>query len=250
MSDNRFVDLYSILDVPPDATTDVIRRQIARLYIEAQDNLEHRNFRKRFYYSEMYEVHLPNAHHSLLNEERRAAYDLALKSHLAAGGSSHTDSPRAASDAQPAAFDATLLPSLLGEEQKDDYHEQLANDLDLPQAARKPRPPTPEWARMDKQRVEMRRDLNRRELIKHELRVGSLRAALGTSFVLFTFSLLAIHFSRGALGFNRDTAIMVFIFSMVLNLLLTHWVWKNTRRKTVATLSKMPYEELLRRYSD
>jgi hypothetical protein len=45
-----FVDLYDLLDLPPGSDVATVRKRITTLYIEAQNNLDHRNFRKRFYY--------------------------------------------------------------------------------------------------------------------------------------------------------------------------------------------------------
>jgi hypothetical protein len=76
-----FVDLYDLLDMSPNSDVAAIRKRITSLYIEAQNNLEHRNFRKRFYYQELFETYLPQAHHLLLNEARRATYDGQLQAH-------------------------------------------------------------------------------------------------------------------------------------------------------------------------
>ena len=72
---DQFVDLYELLELPVNADTGTVRERINQLYLEAQRNIDHHNFRKRFYYQELFEVHLPQAHDFLLNPERRAQYD-------------------------------------------------------------------------------------------------------------------------------------------------------------------------------
>lgn len=79
LAQDQFVDLYELLEVPPDADMGRLRERINKLYLEAQRNLDHHNFRKRFYYQELFEVHLPNAHQFLLDSAQRATYDRYLK---------------------------------------------------------------------------------------------------------------------------------------------------------------------------
>lgn len=78
LSQEQFVDLYELLGVAPDSDAAAIRGQINKLYTEAQRNLDHHNFRKRFYYQELFEIHLPQAHQFLLNDAKRAEYDRCL----------------------------------------------------------------------------------------------------------------------------------------------------------------------------
>ncbi len=70
-----FVDLYNLLDLPLSSTQSELRKVISILYLEAQKNLDHRNAQKKFYYQQMYEVHLPRARFILLNDKRRPEYD-------------------------------------------------------------------------------------------------------------------------------------------------------------------------------
>jgi len=71
----EFVDYYAMLQVPPEADARQIQLRIFDLYEEAQRNLDHRNHRKRFYYTTLYETHLARARHFLLEPARRARYD-------------------------------------------------------------------------------------------------------------------------------------------------------------------------------
>jgi hypothetical protein len=74
-SQDDFVDLYEILELPTDAESETIRQRLNTLYLEAQQNLDHRNPKKRLQYQQMYEVYLPQARHLLLDAKRRAEYD-------------------------------------------------------------------------------------------------------------------------------------------------------------------------------
>jgi curved DNA-binding protein CbpA len=51
------------------------------LYLEAQQNLDHRNVKKRLQYQQMYELYLPQARHLLLDPARRAEYDRYLQAY-------------------------------------------------------------------------------------------------------------------------------------------------------------------------
>lgn len=75
MAQDGFVDLYEILQVPPDCDATVLRRRISQSYLEAQKNLDHRNAAKRLQFQQLYEVVLPQARHLLLDPSRREEYD-------------------------------------------------------------------------------------------------------------------------------------------------------------------------------
>jgi hypothetical protein len=79
LAKDEFVDLYEVLDIPADADTARIRKRINELYIEAQQNLDHRNVKKRLQYQQMFEIYLPQARHLLLDNARRAEYDRYLR---------------------------------------------------------------------------------------------------------------------------------------------------------------------------
>jgi len=72
---DEFVDLYDALNLPQDADIEKVRKRINALYLEAQQNLDHRNPKKRLQYQQLYEIILPQARHLLLDEDRRAEYD-------------------------------------------------------------------------------------------------------------------------------------------------------------------------------
>jgi hypothetical protein len=70
-----FVDLYELLKLPTDADQQALRKRINEYYLEAQQNLDHRNAKKRLHFQQMFEVYLPQARHLLLDPSRRAEYD-------------------------------------------------------------------------------------------------------------------------------------------------------------------------------
>ncbi len=72
------VNLYELLDIPPDADIKRVRKRLGEMFLEAQNNVEHRNFRRRFYYRELMETVLPRARHHLLNVDNREEYDRSL----------------------------------------------------------------------------------------------------------------------------------------------------------------------------
>lgn len=76
---DEFVDLYAVLALSEDAKAEDIRKEINKLYLDAQQNLDHRNAKKRFAYQKMYEIYLPQARHLLLDRRRRAEYDRYLE---------------------------------------------------------------------------------------------------------------------------------------------------------------------------
>ena len=75
MAQDEFVDLYAVLGVEPDADVAAIRARATALYLEAQNNLDHRNPNKRLQWQQLYEVYLPQARHLLLDSARRAEYN-------------------------------------------------------------------------------------------------------------------------------------------------------------------------------
>jgi len=75
LNQDEFVDLYEVLNLPQNADEEKIRKSINALYLESQQNLDHRNPKKRLHYQQLYEIFLPQARHLLLDGERRAEYD-------------------------------------------------------------------------------------------------------------------------------------------------------------------------------
>lgn len=80
-SRDEFVDLYDVMDLPVDSDSETIRLRLNALYLEAQQNLDHRNAKKRLQYQQMYEIYLPQGRHLLLDPRRRAEYDLYLNAY-------------------------------------------------------------------------------------------------------------------------------------------------------------------------
>jgi hypothetical protein len=83
---DEFVDLYETLDLPMDSDRNTVRKRINELYIEAQRNLDHRNFQTRIKYQELFEITLPQARYILLDEGRRDQYDALVRSTRAPKG--------------------------------------------------------------------------------------------------------------------------------------------------------------------
>lgn len=75
MNQDEFIDLYDALNLPQNANIEKVRKRINALYLEAQQNLDHRNAKKRLQYQQLYEIILPQARHLLLDENRRSEYD-------------------------------------------------------------------------------------------------------------------------------------------------------------------------------
>lgn len=75
VNQDEFIDLYDALNLPQNADIEKVRKRINALYLEAQQNLDHRNAKKRLQYQQLYEIILPQARHLLLDDDRRAEYD-------------------------------------------------------------------------------------------------------------------------------------------------------------------------------
>lgn len=117
MAQDGFVDLYEVLQVPPQAEESVLRARISAAYLEAQKNLDHRNAAKRLHFQQRYEVFLPQARHLLLDASRRAEYDRYLQAY-------RSGRPvEAATTPTPSASQSTDAPSL-------DVPEMTSPDVD------------------------------------------------------------------------------------------------------------------------
>ena len=100
---DEFVDLYETLDLPMDTDRNTVRKRINELYIEAQRNLDHRNFQTRVKYQELFEITLPQARYILLDEGRRDQYDALVRStRVPQGGPPLAGGPAAAPASTPA----------------------------------------------------------------------------------------------------------------------------------------------------
>jgi curved DNA-binding protein CbpA len=73
------VDFYRLLQISSDADERALQQRIHQYYLEAQQNLDHRNARKRLHFQQMYEIYLPQARRVLLDPQRRAEYDRFLQ---------------------------------------------------------------------------------------------------------------------------------------------------------------------------
>ncbi len=82
---DEFVDFYEALELPMDADRKEVRRRINEVYLEAQRNLDHRDFKQRIKHQEMFEMVLPRARYILLDEGRRDDYDRLVAASRSAG---------------------------------------------------------------------------------------------------------------------------------------------------------------------
>lgn len=71
----KFVDLYELLQIDMNADADTLRKRIQQLYVEAQQNLDHRNAEKRIHFQRVHEIYMPQARYLLLDPVRRAEYN-------------------------------------------------------------------------------------------------------------------------------------------------------------------------------
>ncbi len=92
---DEFVDFYEILELPLEAERSEVRKRISELYIEAQKNLDHRNFNTRVRYQQLFEITLPQARYILLDAGRRDDYDRLVAASRAPAGSAPVAAPAA-----------------------------------------------------------------------------------------------------------------------------------------------------------
>lgn len=90
---DEFVDFYEVLTLPLDADRSTVRKRINELYVEAQRNLDHRNFATRIKFQEMFEITLPQARYILLDEGRRDDYDRMVRASRAPAGTAPEPNP-------------------------------------------------------------------------------------------------------------------------------------------------------------
>jgi hypothetical protein len=100
---------------------------------------------------------------------------------------------------------------------------------------------------LDKETLERRRDVKRRELIKHELvATGTRWAALGGAGAFLVGGALAFRIHAAltppAVMFYSLTLLLLLVISAVAGRQTMRWA----KRRTVGVLSQMPYDELLR----
>lgn len=240
-NDEGFVDLYDLLDVWPDVEPGALRVRISELYLEARDNLEHQNHRKRFYYRELYELQLPRARSILLDEKHRKEYDRELQLFWKNKGKPPTPQrPKDASRPKLADLPGTASPASAAAAPADDFSDfaEITEDklppLQIPHLT------------MDKEAVERRRDNKRRELIKHELIVTGYRwMLLGGGSVVLAGALLIFMFYM-ALGASTALFVTGAVLTLAAAALAGRQTMRWAKRRAISLLSQMPYDELMR----
>ncbi|HEX8238091.1 MAG TPA: hypothetical protein VF600_19285 [Abditibacteriaceae bacterium] len=114
----NFIDLYELLHLSPEIDSDTLRKHINQIYLEAQQNLDHRNAHKRLHFQQLFEIYLPQARHLLLDPARRAEYDRYLKAYRS-GGSVETAPADAPQPRAPRVAYATSTQSSAAPQQID-----------------------------------------------------------------------------------------------------------------------------------
>lgn len=284
---DEFVDLYKMLDIAPLASEADLRERVNQLYLEAQRNIDHHNFRKRFYYQQLYEVHLPQAHQLLLDHTRRAEYDRFLdafnkgepfpEDSLDAGAAVSTgdlgrtetlSQDMIPTMAQATAEVPTIPPTSAAPVSLSAPTKPVGTPTPAQPITAKPKPVTPirpaipatpkraapslpssasSAARriaVDIEDMGRRRDHKRRELIKGELEAAGQTWGYGAGILVFLFiTAIAYFVSGGKLPLLTGGAVL----GLTSGLLAGRYALRAARRNIVAVLSKMPYDELLRR---
>ncbi len=286
---DEFVDLYKILEIPQSASEIELRERVNKLYLEAQRNLDHHNFRKRFYYQQLYEVHLPQAHQLLLNAPQRSEYDRYLdcfnkglpfpvetagpsdgptRGELGRSEQIETDmlpttSVAAAAPPKPApakvAFDfntdksspapparpaapASRPARLTSSPAEKDATGEASASLAAQVAKRKAQ------VLMDASEVERRRDFKRRELIKGELVASGLSWGWGAGIACFVVLSAIVFFVLNQMKITGSNAMVGGLFAAAtVAAIVGRYALRETRRRVIVVLSKMPYDELLQR---
>ncbi len=266
---NGSINLYEILGVAPDADLKTIRKRIGVLFLEAQNNIDHRSFRRRFYYRELTEVVLPRARHILLDAERREDYNLSLG--VAAPSDSSVSSPNSplSSPTTLIEYSNTALSDVArlapannvtagsnghtasnGRAAVPPNNETAFGASNTNNAAAEAniaaRGVTPEHLKMDAERVERRRDFKRRELIKHELVAEGTRWAIMVGISTFALAALLL-LGAGATLHVQTLRLVAVPIALVCAAFCAHSAHRQARKSIIALLSKMPYEQLLQR---
>lgn len=273
------VDLYELLGVAPNADMKRVRKRIGEMFLEAQNNVEHRSFRRRFYYRELMEVLLPKARHHLLNVERRQNYNHSLglpsinyspasngnieysKEAVAADKTApltrnndpirpvtsaaiapHASSPEANASTPPETISSEMV-SL--EAAKAEAVSSEAAQAESPKTAGL-RGVTPEHLKMDASRVEQRRIEKRRELIKQELVAEGQKWGIAAGFGAFTATAFLI-FTFAWLAGISQLEILAVPLALGVALFCARYAHRESRKRIIALLSQMPYDKLLQR---
>jgi len=236
IDEESFIDLYEVLDLWPEADTLTLRKRISEMYLEARDNLEHQSHRKRFYYRELYEVHLPLARLIFLDKDKRAEYNAQLQDYF----KQHGKTPLLR---KPRDTDRTRLDDLPGAAPVEpvDPFAEFADFDDIPL------PPIMPTLRMNPKDVEQRRDLKRRELIKHELIAQGLKwgivSAVTTAVILLTIVVGVLT----SMELGSPVAYLIGLIGVAASsALAARQSTRAAKKSAVASLSQMPYDELLR----
>ena len=78
----RWPDFYALLETTPEADSKTLRRQLNLLYDRANQNSDHRELKKRFYFQLLNQKVLPQCRRILLDDDARHAYDTQWQLHF------------------------------------------------------------------------------------------------------------------------------------------------------------------------
>lgn len=286
---DEFVDLYKILEIPQSTSETEVRERVNKLYLEAQRNLDHHNFRKRFYYQQLYEVHLPQAHQLLLNAPQRAEYDryldcfnkgLPFPADLAGTRNDSTSGELGRSEQIETDMLPTFDSSVANAAPPATSVTQTSAKTSDAKVPARPAAPASRPARstaspaekaspgdaaaslaaqvakrkaqviMDASEVERRRDYKRRELIKGELVASGLWWGWGAGAGCFIVVAALLFFALNQMKMTANNALSGgLLIAVVIAALIGRYALREARRRVIVVLSKMPYDELLRRCS-
>lgn len=238
--EEKYVDFYELLDVWPDAEEEALRQRISQLYLEARENLDHRNHRKRFYYRELYEVQLPQARLVLLDAQKRSEYDKQLYEQTKRRSKSSAPPKPKPAPQQKINDGARATTTTAASQNSSNF--SVPAELLLPPVPQRKKPRD-----LDPAVVERRRDNKRRELIKGELESTGLRWMLFGGVGSFLACGIVIFVLRQALHLNSPqfplfAGLALLAVCVVSGREANRWA----KRRIIGVLSKMPYDELLR----
>jgi hypothetical protein len=269
------IDYYKMLALPADAAEADIRQRLGTLYLKAQQNLDHRNHRKRFYYHELYEVHIPQARVFLLDAQKRACYDRFLAGQRGQNSRQEWKSvPRVPAEDQNVLREIAYLPATQTESAAAFAGNAIpaisvvATGGGAPAAAMAAfsstgvlSPPAAAPRRVVRRSqpapvdpaVDRRRDDQRRELIKHELIFVGMRWGILSGLATVALCVLLLMIARAllprggaSLGISGEFPLALALGMTVVSTLFARAAMRWARRRVVGLLSQMPYEELLR----
>lgn len=275
---SNFIDLYKVLNLPRDADIETIRERIHLLYFESQENLDHRNRRKRNYYVNLYEDLLPKARYVFSDDDRRARYDQKL---IDFDSSAKTTSAREPDNESSSlsSYSTTQMEQGRDAEIGWDFSEvdrdadedkevpqsaliQTENPLDVESASSNSRSEQPEQKHPFNAAAlhpddmngtaEQRAKIERRRLkiIRRRANDAMLSQGIMVGVSVFVASLVILYFMAGDYLSGSFAKIVFFgwiVIAVSAGFISGWFAAQSARRNTIIQLSKSSYKELKRR---